>query len=98
MIMVDLTGYGPVSVMILKIDATKDPEHRRQNDPSKWSFDYQILVSMLGRTETTIVRRGKMVSMSPEMIGQIIAIDPIGDNTVALYWQSPEEMALNERS
>ena len=93
--MVDLTKYGPVSVLLLKMEPRLDSEGTRANLESMWSKDYQVLTAFLERKETVIRRKSVELTISPSSIHTIIAIEPIGENTVLLLWQDHEQAAQN---
>lgn len=96
--MVDLTGYGPISVMLLKLDPLKDSEGTRAGTQNMWSKDYQLLTTLLERNVATITRKSVVVDITEsfyESFAGIIAVDPIGDNTVLLYWQTKEQAEQN---
>lgn len=94
--MVNLSEYGEVSIMILKIEPTKDCEHKRQADEKHWSMDYRILTALLERGKISARRKSKVVDADfAEMDAKVIAVDPIGDCVLAVYWQTPEQAATN---
>jgi hypothetical protein len=109
---VDLSGYGPVSIMLLQLDTTKDCESTRMmaHKPTggreiteeeaawRWSFDYQILTGILGREHTKAKKKGKNIDVDfSTIVAHVIAVEPIGDGLLALYWQSHDQAAQNPR-
>ena len=98
--MLDLRNEGPVSVMFLKIDPVKDCEGQRRSDGENdgWahlSFDSRVLQSILGRDPTTIRKGAKVLENLPSVVERVVAVEPIGDCVLALYWQNEEQVARN---
>lgn len=93
--MVDLRDVGACSVMFIQITGGTDSEQHRAPLPSAWSLDLQILEAFLNRTATEVKRKSRRAEMDPSMIGRIIAIDPIGNGLLAVYWQTPDQMETN---
>ena len=97
-LMADLLGFCPCSTMLLQLNPMTDEERVRQDDPKTWSFGYQILTAFLERSphadfkKKTRVIEGLQVD---ELVGQIIAVEPIGNNCVLVIWQTQEQMAQN---
>lgn len=96
--MADLRGLGPCSSMVLQINPATDEERVRQDDPIHWSFGYQMLTGFLERSPHATFRKKtreiKDIQLD-ELIGQIVAVEPLGNNNVLVIWQTKEQLAQN---
>lgn len=96
--MADLRGLGPCSTMMLQLNPAMDEERVRQDETATWSFGYQILTAFLERSQhATFKKKSRVVEdlQVDELVGQIIAVEPIGNHCVLVIWQTQEQMAQN---
>ena len=96
--MADLRGLGPCSVMMLTLNPATDEERVRRDEPIHWSFGYQELTAFLERSpHATFQKKTRKIEdvQVDELVGQIVAVEPLGNNTVLVIWQTPEQMAQN---
>lgn len=96
--MADLRGLGPCSTMLLQLNPATDEEMMRQDDPIHWSFGYQELTAFLERSPhaTFQKKRRKIEDVQvDELVGQIVAVEPVGNHLILIIWQTKDQMAQN---
>jgi wobble nucleotide-excising tRNase len=101
--MADLSKYGPVSVMFLRIDPNKNTEEKRHwdpttqtSDPHQYGLDYNILVGLLERTHVVDHKSKKRVDVDfSDHVHTVIAVEPIGNNILMVLWQDHQQAAQN---